>query len=112
MDFEIPDRLTFKRKEVIRITKLDGKVLDYWENEFVTLSPVVNKTGEKFYTKKDIELILNIKQWFILERKPKEEVKEMLGQWSNEAMIRAVCSTLGNVGIQPAGSEYDASLFQ
>lgn len=78
MSENIPDRLTFKRKEVVKITKLDAKVLDYWENEFFGLNPVINKEGEKFYTKSDVDLILRIKQWLLVEKKSKSEVKGFL----------------------------------
>lgn len=78
MNDGVPDRLTFKRKEVIKITKLDGKVLDYWEKEFDALRPIVNKMGEKFYTRKDIDLIMRIKQLLYEDRKSKAEVKELL----------------------------------
>jgi DNA-binding transcriptional MerR regulator len=79
MAFKIPDKLTFKRSEIIKITKLDGKVLDYWEKEFECFTPVVNKLGEKFYTKRDIELILRIKQLMLVEKVPKSEIKKIVG---------------------------------
>jgi DNA-binding transcriptional MerR regulator len=78
MDFKIPDRLTFKRKEVIKITRLDGKVIDYWEKEFGGLYPVINKLGEKFYSRSDVEIIQKIKQMLIGEKKDKEEIKKIL----------------------------------
>ncbi|MCK4760966.1 MAG: MerR family transcriptional regulator [Candidatus Aminicenantes bacterium] len=79
MDLRIPDKLTFKRSETVKIAKLEGKVIDYWEKEFGGFNPVVNKLGEKFYTKKDIETILKIKHWLIVEKKGKEEIKTSLG---------------------------------
>ena len=80
MEFQLPDKLTFKRKEVINLTRLDGKVLDYWEREFTGLKPVVNNIGEKFYSRKDLELILTIKQFLVVQKKDKAEVKTLLGQ--------------------------------
>lgn len=80
MDYQIPDKLTFKRAEVTRITKLDGKVIDYWEKEFGGITPVVNKLGEKFYTRQDVELILKIKQMMIVEKMEKIRVKEILAE--------------------------------
>ncbi|UCH92983.1 MAG: MerR family transcriptional regulator [Candidatus Aminicenantes bacterium] len=77
---DIPDKLTFKRTEVIKLTKLDGKVIDYWQKEFGRFAPTVNQTGEQFYTKKDVELILKIKQWLIVEKIEKSKIKEMLNR--------------------------------
>ena len=78
MDFKIPDKLTFKRKETINITSLDGKVLDYWEKEFGVINPVINKVGEKFYTRRDIEVILKIKQLLIVEKLGKSRIKKII----------------------------------
>ncbi len=78
MNFKIPDKLTFKRLEVIKLTKLEGRVLDYWEREFGGLNPVVNQLGEKFYTRQDVEIILKIKQLLIVEKKDKTNVRRFL----------------------------------
>jgi len=75
----IPDKLTYKRKEVIQLTKLDGRVLDYWENEFSAFKPVVNQSGEKFYSRSDLEAILQIKHFLMVEKLDKEQVKKMVG---------------------------------
>ena len=39
-EIKIPDKLTFRRKEVMQLAKLDGRVLDYWEKEFGAFAPV------------------------------------------------------------------------
>lgn len=78
MDYKIPDKLTFKRSDVIKITRLDGKVIDFWEKEFGVIKPVVNKIGEKFYTRQDVESILKIKQLMIIEKMEKVRVKKIL----------------------------------
>jgi DNA-binding transcriptional MerR regulator len=74
----IPDKLTFTRKEVSLLTKLDGKVLDFWEKEFAAFVPVINRSQEKFYTRQDLEIILAIRQWLIVEKKDKNEVKKLI----------------------------------
>ena len=74
----LPDKLAFKQKEVIKITSLEGKVIDYWQKEFGGFEPTVNSEGEKFYTKNDIQLILKIRQWIIVEKIEKEKIKEMI----------------------------------
>jgi DNA-binding transcriptional MerR regulator len=86
MDYQIPDKLTFKRPEVIKITRLDGKVIDFWEKEFGGISPIVNKTGEKFYTRQDIELILKIKQLMIVDKMEKSSIKKMIGEKNGDSI--------------------------
>ena len=78
MDFKLPDKLTFRKKEIINITRLDGKVIDYWEKEFGGIRPVVNNIGEKFYTRQDLELLLRIKQLLIVDKLEKEKVREIM----------------------------------
>jgi DNA-binding transcriptional MerR regulator len=76
----IPEKLTFRRKEVMQLTKLDGRVLDYWETEFKAFSPVTNQSGEKFYCRRDLEIILKIKEWLNRDKCDKTQVREMLLQ--------------------------------
>ncbi len=78
MNTNIPDKLTFKKREVINITRLDGKVLEYWEKEFVILNPVENQSGDKYFSRKDIEIIIRIKELLMGEKKSKEETKAIL----------------------------------
>jgi DNA-binding transcriptional MerR regulator len=75
---KIPDKLTFKRKEVTQLAKLDGRVLDYWEKEFAAFAPVVNQSGEKFYSRRDVEVILAVRQWLIQEKREKGQIKDLL----------------------------------
>ena len=77
---KIPEKLTFKRKEVMQMAKLDGRVLDYWEKEFCAFVPVINQSGEKFYSRRDVEVILSIKQWLVQEKRDKGQIKELLLQ--------------------------------
>jgi len=79
-DFKITDKLTYKRKEIMALLRLDGRVLDYWENEFQAVFPVVNQNGDKFYSRQDLEVLLRIKQLLLVEKKSKQEIRELLEQ--------------------------------
>jgi DNA-binding transcriptional MerR regulator len=76
----IPEKLTFRRKEVMQLAKLDGRVLDYWEKEFAAFTPVTNQSGEKFYSRRDVEVILKIKEWLSRDKCDKNKIKAMLLQ--------------------------------
>jgi DNA-binding transcriptional MerR regulator len=58
----IPDKMFFRIGEVSRITGVKSYVLRYWETEFKFLKPMKNKTGQRVYRKKDVELLLQIKK--------------------------------------------------
>ncbi|UCD79843.1 MAG: MerR family transcriptional regulator [Desulfobacterales bacterium] len=60
-DIKIPDKLYFKIGEVSRIAGLPSHVLRFWEAEFKKISPKRTASGQRSYTRKDIETILEIK---------------------------------------------------
>jgi DNA-binding transcriptional MerR regulator len=57
----IPDKLYFRIGEVGKIVKLPPYVLRFWETEFSRLRPKRTSSGQRLYTRKNIELILKIK---------------------------------------------------
>ncbi|MEW6684129.1 MAG: MerR family transcriptional regulator [Nitrospirota bacterium] len=56
------DRLFYKIGEVSRLTGLESYVLRYWETEFPVLRPRKSSGGQRVYTKKDVDLVLQIKR--------------------------------------------------
>ena len=68
MNQKIPDKLFFKIGEVAKLTGVEQHVLRYWEDEFDALQPKKNKSGQRVYEKKNIELIFKIKRLLYLER--------------------------------------------
>ena len=68
MNPKIPDKLFFKIGEVAEMAGVEQHVLRYWEDEFETLQPNKNKSGQRLYEKKDVELILEIERLLYLEK--------------------------------------------
>ena len=58
---EIPDKLFFKIGEVAETAGVEKHVLRFWEQEFSILKPEKNRSGQRLYQKKDVELVLRIK---------------------------------------------------
>ncbi len=67
MSPSIPDKLFFKIGEVAEIVEVEQHVLRYWEDEFDFLKPSKNKSGQRLYQKKDIEMVLEIKRLLYTE---------------------------------------------
>lgn len=61
MGLTIPDKLFYKIGEVCRITGVEAYTLRYWETEFPFLHPRKSKTGQRVYTREDLELVLQIR---------------------------------------------------
>src|SRR5207237_9628791 len=59
---EIPDKLFFRIGEVCKIVEIEAFVLRFWETEFPNLAPQKSKSGHRVYKRKDIEMILQIKE--------------------------------------------------
>ena len=58
----IPDKLFFRIGEVSEIVGVEAYVLRYWESEFPALSPKKSSSGQRMFRRKDVELLLRIKQ--------------------------------------------------
>ena len=58
----IPDKMGFKIGEVAEYVGVKQYVLRYWETEFEALQPRKSNNGQRFYTRKDIEMALTIRK--------------------------------------------------
>ena len=73
------DRLFYKIGEVSAIAEIEPHVLRYWESEFPFLKPRKNKTGQRVYTRKDLELVLKIKNLLYKEKYTIAGVRKKFG---------------------------------
>jgi DNA-binding transcriptional MerR regulator len=58
----IPEKIYFKIVEVCELVGVQAHVLRYWETEFSMLSPQKNRSGQRSYRRRDVEIALRIKQ--------------------------------------------------
>jgi DNA-binding transcriptional MerR regulator len=80
----IPEKLFYKIGEVSTIAQVEPYVLRYWESEFPFLSPRKNKSGQRLYTRKNLELILQIKDLLYQEKYTIAGVKKKFSQDSGK----------------------------
>lgn len=62
------DRMFYKIRDVAKILDVKPHVLRYWETEFPTLNPQKNKNGQRVYTRKDVEMAMEIKRLLHVEK--------------------------------------------
>lgn len=74
----IPDKEYFTIGEVSQITQVPKYTLRYWENEFKLLRPVRKTSGQRRYSKEDVELVFKIKDLLYNKRYTIEGVKKYL----------------------------------
>ncbi len=58
----IPEKIFFKIGEVCDLVGVQAHVLRYWETEFPMLSPQKNRSGQRSYRRRDVEIALRIKE--------------------------------------------------
>ena len=68
MDAPPSDKHYFRIGEVAALLGLPASVLRYWETEFGSLKPRKSSSGQRLYTKKDLELIGEIKRLLYAEK--------------------------------------------
>jgi len=58
----IPDKLFYKIGEVCDHIGVQPHVLRYWESEFPMLAPQKNRAGQRVYRRKDLEIVMRIRE--------------------------------------------------
>jgi DNA-binding transcriptional MerR regulator len=86
---EIPDKLYFRIGDVARLAAIKPYVLRFWETEFPGLGPKKSGTGQRLYRRKDVELVLEIKQLLYEKRFTIEGARKYLEARAKPVPVRA-----------------------
>lgn len=78
MQPSIPDKTYYKIGEVAQLADLKASVLRFWETEFSFLCPEKSSSGQRLYSKHDIEMVQQIKQLLYQEKYTIEGVRKKL----------------------------------
>jgi DNA-binding transcriptional MerR regulator len=81
-------KLYYSISEVSKITAIEQYVLRYWETEFDELKPQKNRAGNRIYTNKDIQLILQIKSLLREKKYTIEGAKKILQNYIPELLVQ------------------------
>ena len=76
----LPEKLFYKIGEVSQLLDIESYVLRYWETEFPFLKPRKSSSGQRVYTRKDLDVILQLKQLLYEERYTIEGVRKKFGE--------------------------------
>lgn len=86
----------FSIGEVCELTGLKAHVLRYWESQFRFLSPAKNRSGNRVYQRKEIELILLVKHLLYTEKYTIDGARQKLNDHRKAGDLRqASRSALG-----------------
>lgn len=79
-----PQKLYYKIGEVGEITGIPSHVLRFWEKQFPQLAPNKTRSGHRLYKKRDIQVILHIKDLLYSKRYTIKGARESLSAWRGE----------------------------
>lgn len=86
---KLPDKLYFRIGEVSDIVGVKPYVLRYWETEFGDIKPSKSKSGQRLYKKRDVELLLKIRELLYAERFTISGAKQRLKELGREERSEA-----------------------
>ncbi len=89
MEQNNPDKEAYRVGEVSHIVNVDPYVLRYWERMFPQLKPKKDETGQRVYTKSDIDTVLQIKKLLYEERYTIAGAKKKLSGEDEDITIQA-----------------------
>lgn len=114
----IPEKIYFKIGEVCELVGVQAHVLRYWETEFPMLSPQKNKSGQRSFRRRDVEIALRIKQLLYKEmftiagaiKKLQQETREGSPPKTVEPPVARPKATAMLFGTDEAPMLFDVSL--
>jgi DNA-binding transcriptional MerR regulator len=81
----IPNKSNFKFTELTPITGVKPYVIRFWETEFPDISPITSDSGQKLYSRKDVDVILKIKELLFDQKMSIPEAKQAMTNFTPEA---------------------------
>jgi DNA-binding transcriptional MerR regulator len=83
-----PIREFFSIGDVCELTELKPHVLRYWESQFRVLSPAKNRSGNRVYTRREVEFVLLVKQLLYTDKYTIEGAKQRLEEHRKSGGVR------------------------
>src|SRR5580700_10156379 len=83
----------FSIGEVCDLTELKPHVLRYWESQFKFLSPAKNRSGNRVYQRREIEMVMLVKQLLYAEKYTIEGARQKLDEFRKHGALKAVART-------------------
>jgi len=79
----------FSIGEVCQLTDLKPHVLRYWESQFRFLNPAKNRSGNRVYQRREIELIMLVKHLLYTEKYTIEGARQKIEQYRRSGELKS-----------------------
>jgi DNA-binding transcriptional MerR regulator len=80
----------FSIGDVCTLTDLKPHVLRYWESQFKFLHPAKNRSGNRVYQRREIELIMLVKQLLYTEKYTIDGARQKIDEYKKSGELRSV----------------------
>ena len=84
-----PVREFFSMGDVCTLTDLKPHVLRYWESQFRFLNPAKNRSGNRVYKGREVELIMLVKHLLYTEKFTIDGARQRIDQYRRTGELRA-----------------------
>jgi len=91
----LTEKLYYKIGEVAEIAGVKTSVLRFWESEFAFLKPAKSSSGQRIYSKSEVDLVLQVKRLLYDEKFTIEGVKKRIN--AKGKLVKAEDISDGNV---------------
>jgi len=84
----IPNKSNFKFQELTPITGVKPYVIRFWETEFEEIAPENSDSGQKLYSRADVDVIFRIKKYLFEDKMTINEAKIAMKNQDIESEVR------------------------
>ena len=92
----------FSIGEVCSLTDLKPHVLRYWESQFRFLNPAKNRSGNRVYQRKEIELIMLVKNLLYSEKYRIDGARQKIDEYRRGGELRSAARAALDVEVAEA----------
>ena len=85
-----PVKEFFSMGDVCSLTDLKPHVLRYWESQFRLLHPAKNRSGNRVYQRREIELIMLVRQLLYAEKYTIDGARQKIDEYKKNGELRSV----------------------
>jgi len=83
----------FSIGDVCHLTDLKPHVLRYWESQFRFLNPAKNRSGNRVYQRREVELIMLVKHLLYSEKFTIEGARKRIDQYRKTGVLKSEART-------------------
>src|SRR6476661_11131413 len=106
-----PIREFFSMGDVCSLTDLKPHVLRYWESQFRFLHPAKNRSGNRVYQRREIELIMLVRQLLYTEKYTIDGARQKIDDYRKSGELKAVArAALDNQTVESMESDLQGIL--